>query len=185
MATLWWVMLWVSVVIFAGVMVLLVLAYRAPALLRRLSPTGWIIAGGIAMPVPVLIVLTGASLALGEHLQPRDATRTVEVTAERWAWRFRYDETIVSTNELHLPVGEPVRLEVTGADVIHGFWIPRLGPKIDAIPGHRNIVVVEADRPGTYRGVCAEYCGEGHDVMYFTVIAHEPSDYDSALAGLQ
>ena len=184
LATLWWVMLVVFTVILVGVLVLLLLAYVAPHLLRRLSPTGWVIAGGLAMPIPVLLALTGVSLVLGETLQPRETGRTIEVTAARWNWTFSYGGGAGSTDVLHLPVDEPVRLVVGAEDVIHGFWIPRLGPRIDAIPGYRHSVVVEAERPGTYRGVCVEYCGAGHDVMSFVVEAHAPADYEAIIEAL-
>ena len=172
-------------VILAGVLLLLLLAYVAPHLLRRLSPVGWVIAGGLAMPIPVLFALTGVSLVLGETVQPREASRTIEVVAERWTWTFSYGGGASSRDVLHLPAGEPVRLVVGAADVIHGFWIPRLGPRIDAIPGYRHTVVVEAERPGTYHGVCVEYCGAGHDVMALRVVAHAPEDYGAAIEALQ
>jgi len=83
---------------------------------------------------------------------------------------------------LHIPAGQPVDVLVTSSDVIHSFWSPRLAGKIDAVPGHENVVRLTADRPGTYRGVCAEFCGVGHTDMHFSVVAHPPEEYAQALA---
>lgn len=90
-----------------------------------------------------------------------------------------------SVNEVHIPAGQPVDIHLTSADVIHGFWVPRLGGKIDAIPGRVNVIRIEADRPGSYTGVCAEFCGTGHAHMHFRLIAHEPEDYAEILAELE
>lgn len=181
-------MFWGAVALFLLVMVLLTLAYLRPQALRRLSPTGWIVGGGLLLPIPVLIVLTAASLLLGEQLLPRSdgGIRRIELVAERWAWHFSYPETEASSlNVLHIPAGEPVEVAVRSADVIHSFWIPTLGGKMDAIPGHTNIIRLRADRPGRYQGICAEYCGTGHDFMHFTVEAHAAADYPAALEALR
>lgn len=181
-------MFWGATALFLMVMVLLALSYLQPQLLRRLSPTGWIVAGGLLLPVPVLIVLTGASLVLGEQLLPRadGATPRIDLVAARWEWRFSYPEAgAASLNVLHIPAGEPVEVAVRSADVIHSFWIPTLGGKIDAIPGHANLIRLRADRPGRYQGICAEYCGTGHDFMHFVVEAHAPADYRAALEALR
>jgi cytochrome c oxidase subunit 2 len=170
-------MLWGSVALFVLVMVLLAVSLLRPAWLRRLSPMGWIIAGGLVLPVPVLVALTTTSLILGEQLLPRGAGQTASIVAvaSRWTWQFEYADGSPSTeNVLHLPAGEPVEIAVRSLDVIHSFWIPALGGKIDAIPGHTNTIRLMADRPGRYGGICAEYCGVGHDVMRFTVEAHAP-----------
>lgn len=179
LATLWWVMFWGSVALFALVMVLFFLAYFRSAFLARLKPAHWIIGGGLVLPIPVLVLLTGTALVLGEQLLPRgDEPLRIGVTAERWHWRFHYPNGTTSEEQVvHIPAGQPVDFAVTGGDVIHSFWIPRLGGKIDAIPGHTNLIRLEADQPGTYWGQCAEYCGEGHDIMFFRVEAHEPDTF--------
>lgn len=179
LATLWWVMFWGSVALFALVMVLFFLAYIRSGLLARVKTAHWIIGGGLILPIPVLVLLTGTALVLGEQLLPRgDEPLRIEVTAERWQWRFAYPNGSTSDEQVvHIPAGQPVDFAVTGGDVIHSFWIPRLGGKIDAIPGHTNLIRLEADKPGTYWGQCAEYCGQGHDVMQFRVEAHEPEAF--------
>jgi cytochrome c oxidase subunit II len=188
LAALWWIMFWGATALFMLVMVLLALTYLRPQVLRRLSPTGWIVGGGLLLTVPVLIVLTAASLVLGEQLLPRPdgETRRVELVAERWAWHFSYPEAGTgSTDVLHIPAGEPVEVVVRSADVIHSFWIPTLGGKMDAIPGHTNVIELRADRPGRYQGICAEYCGTGHDFMHFTVEAHPAAAYQAVLQALR
>ena len=79
------------------------------------------------------------------------------------------------TNELHLPVGRPVNLQLTSADVIHSFWVPALAGKLDMLPDHTNTLVLEADEPGVHQSRCAEFCGLEHTKMVLTVVA-EPED---------
>ncbi len=106
----------------------------------------------------------------------------VRVIGEMWWWRVHYldtqgRETLRDANELHIPTGRPVLLELRAADVIHSFWVPRLGGKMDMIPGRTNRLLIQADRPGIYKGQCAEYCGGPHALMGFLVIAHSPEDF--------
>ena len=84
-------------------------------------------------------------------------------------------------NEMRVPVGRPVDVHTQSVDVIHSFWVPRLGGKLDAVPGRTLVVRLQADRAGTYRGQCAEFCGAGHAHMTMTVIAMEPADFDAWL----
>ena len=100
-----------------------------------------------------------------------------------WWWEVRYPQQQITTaNELHIPVGRPVRLELTSADVIHSFWVPRLNGKRDMIPGLKTIFWIQADEPGVYRGQCGEYCGTQHANMAFEVIALESAEFDEWLA---
>lgn len=108
----------------------------------------------------------------------------IEGHAQRWNWSFSHPEgDQVFEDILHIPAGEPVDIAVTSEDVIHSFWVPRLGGKIDAIPGHTNVIRIEADEPGTYWGICAEYCGEGHDGMRFQVEAHDAQSFAELMGG--
>lgn len=179
LATLWWVMFAGSMVLFALVMGLLALTYVRPAWITRLSARQWIIGGGLVMPIPVLVLLTGTALVFGEQLLPKgDVPVRIEAHAQRWSWTFTNpDGTVAEDETLHMPAGEPVDIVVTAEDVIHSFWVPRLGGKIDAIPGHENVIRLEADQPGIYWGICAEYCGSGHETMLFRVEAHSAEDY--------
>ncbi|WEK03864.1 MAG: cytochrome c oxidase subunit II [Candidatus Devosia phytovorans] len=185
-ATLWWIMFWGSVVLFALVLGLLTTSLLRPRLIAQVKPMHWIIGGGLIMPIPILLGLLFAALLLGERLLPlrgADAPMRIEARASQWQWRFAYPDHPAAgeTEVLHLPAGEAVDIVVTAEDVIHSFWIPRLGGKIDAIPGRENVIRLEADKPGIYRGICAEYCGQGHETMGFVVEAHAPADYASAL----
>lgn len=179
-------MFWGSAVLFVLVLGLLAISLFRPALIARIKPMHWIIGGGLIMPTPILLGLLVAALLLGERLLPvpgANAPMRVEAKASQWQWRFAYPEIAgaADSDVLHLPSGEPVDIVVTAEDVIHSFWIPRLGGKLDAIPGRDNIIRLEADKPGTYRGICAEYCGEGHETMGFVVEAHLPADFAAAV----
>ena len=177
---LWWVMFWGAVILFTLVLALLVLSIWRPAWISAVTPRQWIIGGGLVLPIPILIALLASALVLGESLLPReDRTAPLQVYAHasQWQWQFAYPGTEMESEALHLPAGEPVDIVVTAGDVIHSFWVPRLGGKIDAIPGHTNVIRLQADEPGIYRGICAEYCGSGHESMGFVVEAHAPAAF--------
>lgn len=152
---------------------------------RRLGGEKAIWIGGIAFPVVVLTGLLVWGLTLTSHLaagQPTGKEMRVRVVGEMWWWRVHYldaqgRETVRDANELHIPTGVPVMLELQSADVIHSFWVPRLGGKMDMIPGRTNRLMIQADRPGIYKGQCAEYCGGPHALMGFLVVAHAPEDF--------
>jgi cytochrome c oxidase subunit 2 len=109
----------------------------------------------------------------------------VHVTAEQFWWRIAYEtpdgRRIESANELHLPVDSSVEFVLTSTDVIHSFWIPALGGKMDAIPGRTNRLRLEPTKTGVYRGVCAEFCGASHALMSFPVVVHDAPQYASRL----
>jgi cytochrome c oxidase subunit II len=186
-ATLWWIMLGGSIVLTLLTLGLLASSYLHPGAITRFRPAVWIGGLGVAMPIAVITLLLVAALVQGEQLLPRatgDRVMRIDVTAHQFAWTFNYPdiEGARSTdNIVHLPVGVPVDFVVIGEDVIHSFWIPRLGGKIDAIPGHPNRVRLLADRPGRYNGVCAEFCGVGHAEMRFLAEAHEMEDFVAAV----
>lgn len=188
-AELWWVMLIGAVVLFALVMGLLLWTFVRRGD-RGTSPKLWLVGGGLVLPALVLTPLLGYGLLTGErllaHAGATDVMR-VDVEARQWQWTFRYpapDGTRISVNELHIPAGRPIDLHVGSADVIHSFWIPRLGGKIDAIPGHVNLIRLSAEQAGLYRGVCAEFCGTGHTIMDFSVQAYDAGDYAAKLRAL-
>jgi cytochrome c oxidase subunit 2 len=183
-ATLWWVMFWGATALFILVLAILAVALFRPSLIERVKPMHWIVGGGLIMPVPILLALLFAALLLGERLLPHreDAQpMRIEAHARQWEWRFRYPEhpTLGETGVLYLPSGEPIDIVATSEDVIHSFWVPRLGGKMDAIPGHANTIRLQADEPGMYRGVCAEYCGQGHETMSFAVQAFPSPEFMS------
>lgn len=156
-----------------------------PSLKRRLGGERAIWIGGVGFPAVVLTVLLIWGLSLTSHLQAtavRGDEMRVRVTGEMWWWRVAYLDgagrpDILDANELHVPVGIPVLLELQSADVIHSFWVPRLAGKMDMIPGRTNLLRIQADKPGTFGGQCAEYCGGPHALMGFVVIAHTPESF--------
>jgi len=176
-------------VIFLGVMGLLVLALRR----RAGTPVNtrlWLVGGGLVFPLVVLVALFVYSLRTSppwRAMPPKDAL-IVGVTGHMWWWSLRYRDPVsgrevVSANEIRIPVGRPVYLGLTSADVIHSFWVPAIGGKMDMMPGRVQHLLVQADRPGVYRGQCAEYCGEQHARMALHVVAMAPADFDAWLQG--
>jgi cytochrome c oxidase subunit 2 len=173
--------------IFVVVLALFALAMLRPRAIASFGPRRVILWGGLLVPTVILTALVVAAFALGERLlaTPReDMPLRIEVTARQWVWDFRYPDGSVTSGFVQMPVGEDVDFALTSQDVIHGFWIPRLGGKLDAIPGHTNVIRLRADRPGSYGGVCAEYCGTGHAVMPFTVEALPREEFDARIAQL-
>jgi len=194
-ARLWWGMFGFSALVLLVVVALWLCAmWRKPkpltdAQIRRLY-LRWIVGGGIALPVVSLIVLLGFGIPMGYRMLPLPlAGQTplrIDVTGHQWWWEIRYpDAGIVMRNELHLPAGVPVDIHVTSADVIHSFWVPRLAGKLDMIPGRTNILRIQADAPGHFRGQCAEFCGTGHAHMVLNVEAHAQKDFEEWLEAQQ
>jgi cytochrome c oxidase subunit II len=110
----------------------------------------------------------------------------IDVIGYQWWWEFRYPmengDTVVTANEIHVPVGRTVDLRITAADVLHSFWIPQMGGKRDLIPNRINHIVFTPHEAGVYLGQCAEFCGESHALMKMRLIAHEPAEFERWLA---
>lgn len=180
-----WILISMAAAVLLVVLAALYLAlFGRPELQRQVGGTKMIWAGGIAFPLVVLSVLLVYGLSLTRHLSdPIDGSEMrVRVTGEMWWWRVAYLDRrgrpiVHDANELHIPAGQPVVLELDSADVVHSFWVPRLSGKLDMIPGRRNRMRIQADAPGVFGGQCAEYCGGPHALMGFTVIAHEPAAF--------
>ena len=137
---------------------------------------------GIAMPIVVistLFVISDLFVIKTTQAPASTTTRlTVKVIGHQWWWEVRYDGTrAVTANEIHIPTGTRVNVVGTTADVIHSFWVPELNKKVDTIPGQTNVVELDADQPGRYRGQCAEFCGLQHAHMAMYVFADEPSAF--------
>ncbi len=192
LASLWWVMLAFGTAIF-----LLVIGLLFAALLRGRRATAatapddanpdkgrnWPLFA-IGLSVIVLAIVFGYNvytLAVVEN-PPNNPGIKIQVIARRWWWEVRYtDSGIETANEIHIPVGVPVHIELTAYDVIHSFWVPQLHGKMDAIPTRINSLTIQADQPGVYRGQCAEFCGLQHANMGFLVIAQSKADYNNWL----
>lgn len=197
-ALVWWWMLGVAVLVVVGVMVAGWLAMRrgrnssVNAIDDIATSHGWrwMVGGGILLPSAAIAALLVFGTPAGFHQLPLPLTGAggpaplrVDVEARQWDWSLRYPESGVQLhNELRLPVGKPVDIHVGSRDVIHSFWVPRLGGKIDAIPGRTNVVRLQADQAGTFRGQCAEFCGLNHAHMVMTVIAMPANEFEAWLA---
>lgn len=130
--------------------------------------------------VGLLFVLSITTARAVDHPIRREPD--IIVTGHQWWWEVGYPgANAITANEIHVPVGQEMLIGIEAADVIHDFWVPRLGRKVDAIPGRRNFVWIRADKAGDYQGACAEYCGAQHAWMRFRVVAQEPAAYDSWL----
>ena len=145
-----------------------------------------IVLGGILLPLVLLGALSWSGLRQTNDLLAAGDGLVIHVTGERWWWRVRYESpsapTVVAANEIRLPVGERVEFALASTDVIHSFWIPSLGGKMDMIPGRINRLVLEAGEAGTFRGACAEFCGLAHTFMEFDVVVMEPPAFDAWLS---
>jgi cytochrome c oxidase subunit 2 len=144
-----------------------------------------IVSGAVAVTVLVLVGLLVASVWTGRLVASLGASSAVSivVTGHQWWWEIEYEDAVPSrhvttANEIHIPVGRPVVLKVTSRDVIHSFWVPNLAGKRDLIPGYTTAIWLQADRPGTYRGQCAEFCGRQHAHMAFDVVAEAGPDFE-------
>jgi cytochrome c oxidase subunit 2 len=170
-AEIGWVLFAGGAAIFLAVMALASYAVFSKSKPLFLSEKTLIIGGGIVFPTVTLFILMLWSLARasGMHAPDPEALR-IEVVGEQWWWRVRYPG-FETANEIRVPVGRPVLLELTSADVIHSFWVPALGGKLDMIPGRTTRLRVRAERAGEVRGQCAEYCGGPHALMALHVVA--------------
>jgi cytochrome c oxidase subunit 2 len=152
-----------------------------------------IIGGGAVLPTVVLAGLLAYGLAMiPQLLVPASGSALhIAVSGEQWWWRVRYltsgstGGAVELANEIRLPVGARVEFHLESPDVIHSFWIPSLGGKIDMIPGRRNRLALEPTRTGVFRGTCAEYCGTSHALMSLYVVVLEPEDFAAWLAHQQ
>jgi cytochrome c oxidase subunit II len=188
-AGLWWLLFWISVVVSVVVIAMVgwvVIRRRRPQ--TRVSPARgrtFVLVLGVVLPA---LVLTGTYAVGLRGMQvlaepPRPAERTITVIGHLWWWEVRYPgEGFETANEIHVPVGQPVRLRLQTADVIHSFWVPQLMPKTDLLPGRINEMWLLAAEPGIYRGQCAEYCGLQHAHMAFQVVADPPDRFAAWLA---
>src|SRR3984957_18407012 len=133
--------------------------------------------------IPCLIVLTLFSLTartMSISDPPPAPEPDIVVIGHQWWWEVRYPKTgVVAANEIHIPVGRAFSIRLDSADVLHEFWVPELARKITTVPGHPNHIWIEADRPGTYTGICSEFCGTQHAWMHFLVVAESQAEFDA------
>src|SRR3954447_12967094 len=191
---LWWGMLAAAGVVFAGVLALIALSVirrnreGAPQLGSDDKKLGaLVVAFGIVIPVISLVVLffvADIGVVKATDAPTRAQTRmTIDVIAKQWFWEVRYPGSgAVTANEIHIPARTRVNVVLTSPDVIHSFWVPELNKKVDAIPGHPNNLQLYADKPGVFRGQCAEFCGLQHAKMAMAVYADPPARFKAWLS---
>jgi len=183
----WWMSLGAAV-IWVAVLGLAYYVTRARPEAHSETASRWLIlGGGVAFPVVVLTGLLIYGLAMMPALRSTEgADLRIAVAGEQWWWRVRYQpegaEAIELANEIRMPVDSKVVFELSSPDVIHSFWIPSLGGKMDMIPGRVNELVLEPTRTGVFRGVCAEYCGTSHALMEFEAVVMPQDEFDAWLA---
>ena len=195
-AGLWWLMLALGAAIFVIFAVVLAVGLfrprpgdapeAGPQPARRFGP--WMVGGGVALPLVVITVVFGATVRAMRTVPTAapPGALVVEIVGYQWWWEVRYpDEGITTANEMHIPVGRPVALRLTSADVIHSFWVPALGGKLDLLPDRTNTLVLEADEPGRHLNRCAEFCGLQHTLMGMDVVAEAPEAFAAWVADRQ
>jgi cytochrome c oxidase subunit 2 len=190
-------MFWIFVAVLATVWVLTMIALLLS--LRRRRPAGAdplatnpaterrmtiVISVAVGLTLITVILLTGFSYAGQKALYAhKDGALSLTVTGQQWWWQITYEDSqpsrsFTTANEIHIPVGEPVLIKLESTDVIHSFWVPSLTGKMDAITGRQNQLQIQADRPGIYRGQCAEFCGFQHAHMGLLVVAETREDFE-------
>jgi cytochrome c oxidase subunit II len=146
----------------------------------------WIYIGTGVSSVVLLGMLVYFLIVLASVASPASPPRlTLTVTAYDWWWKIDYADdpnparNFNTANEIHIPTGEPVRIRLNSADVVHAFWVPQLAGKTQTIPGQTNEQWIQADRAGVYRGQCSQFCGAQHAHMAFEVVAQKPADFNA------
>lgn len=187
-AELWWFMLAAGGLVYAVVLAALFLALRRAGTRSDGSDRDGrraILVGGVILPALVITATFAVTVRPGGPLfaMSGPAAVPIEVVAHQFWWSVRYPEQNISTaNEIHIPVGTPVRIQLRSEDVVHSFWVPELSGKLDALPGKTNTMTVEATEPGIYSGACAEFCGVGHALMQLVVVAHPADEFAGWIA---
>lgn len=197
---------WFVIVVFSAVTVIMWVLITWVAVRRRGTLTehqpwdasgglGWILIGGLAIPAVILAVVfvwglqTMSAFPLGGN-DAEGQPPMIRIIGHQWWWEVHYtvgnvSQYVITANDIHIPSGQPVTIELQSADVIHSFWVPELHGKVDLIPGMTNRIRVQSDAPRSYRGECAEYCGPQHAHMILSVIADEPVVFERWLAHMR
>ena len=193
-----------SAVIFVVVMILAI--YGVYGRGRAINAQRWIVGGGLVFPAVTLTVLLVYSLAVGNALNAigssnalqlflecfgvgsssaarpaSDGVLRIHVIGKQWWWEVRYDDDVVLANEIRLPTNQPVELVLSTTDVIHSFWAPSLAGKVDMIPGRTTRLRLQTSEEGTFRALCAEYCGGQHALMALFVVTQDASEFNAWL----
>jgi cytochrome c oxidase subunit 2 len=190
-ADLFWIIFGIATVIFVAVTAVLlysIVRFRErpgmPAPRQLHGNTQLEIAWTIVPSIVLLIVLIFTITYINALAEPANTPQTIHVKAiaHQWWWEFQYenaDPAVITADELHIPVGTVVSVDLRSDNVIHSMWVPQLQGKTDVIPGHDNNLWLRADRAGNYRGECTEFCGTQHANMNFLVVAESQDAYSS------
>ncbi len=200
---LWWLFFWITGIVYLIVMaVVLIALFRSRRAQKKASSEtapdlvpdqhsekriGNVIKAAIALTTVILFVFMYSSFRAGRDitsLYRAESPLVIKIVGRQWWWEVEYrhdvpSQNVTTANEIHIPVGRPVRLELESTDVIHSFWVPNLHGKKDLVPGYKTSFVFQADEPGIYWGQCAEFCGHQHAKMRFVVIAESEADFNN------
>jgi len=181
-AWIWWFLFILCSAIFLAVILLTAIAiWTRKSTDNNESPLGnrFIVFTGVVIPGFILLAMLVVSVRSQVVLAMPKTELTVRVTGHMWWWEVEYPELGISTaNEIHIPVDQPVRIELISADVIHSLWVPNLQGKMDLLPDKVNVTWLQAAKAGVYRGQCAEFCGVQHAFMAFEVVALPPDEFN-------
>jgi cytochrome c oxidase subunit 2 len=189
-AELWWLMTALAALIFVALVAFLVptLRQRAEGGAGQSHHKTWLWTTiGISALILTIVFIASERTMAAVHNVAHEEDVLIRVKAWQWWWAVTYDlsgstDTVVTANEIHIPTGRRVRLELTSGDVIHSLWVPNLQGKVDLVPGRVHALRLQAERPGVSRAPCAEYCGVQHAHMTLLVVAHTQAEFDAWLA---
>jgi len=199
LSSLWWIFLGLTATVYVIVMAILIFVFfRVRRAGRESDPdikpdqirekkVANIIKGAVAVTALIMFVLMITSFRAGlamDKLSQAQGPVHIKVTGQQWWWQVEYidDQTpsnnVTTGNEIHIPVGRPIRVDLVSHDVIHSFWLPNLQGKKDLVPNYPTTLYFQADQPGIFWGQCAEFCGYEHAKMRFMVVAEPQEDFD-------
>ncbi len=203
-SNLWWFYFWITLTIYIAVLFLLITSIIRTSSTPILSEANRQIIRpeeksenrrtalvGIAVGISLLLlfVLFLGDLFVGRSLHSLKAANalTIKIIGHQWWWEAIYEDpiasnTVTTANEIHIPVGKPIQIKLDSRDVIHSFWVPNLHGKKDLIPGHPTTLWLMADKAGTYKGQCAEFCGHQHAHMRLLMVAEEQGNFNQWLS---
>jgi len=190
---LYWFIFWITTVMYVlviGAMLWSFIRHKREASAAEEKSVTTLVGGMVGIVTVLLLIILAASSVTGHNIAtPPQGPVDILVRGNQWWWYVEYQggkasDHVVTANEIHIPVGRPARIHLDTSDVIHSFWVPNLAGKLDAIPNHRNVFWLQADKPGVYPGECAEFCGFQHAHMRFFVFA-DPPDKFAAWLGQQ
>src|SRR3954466_4429736 len=194
---LYWVIFWIAFVAFV-----LVVGMFARAASRNIAHSpdplpvlktpeadkraAWAVGSAVAITVLTLFAILAFSVVTGKKVEGLTSKNPISITVigHQWWWEVMYpnpqaDQTVITANEIHIPVGKPVVIQTNSTDVIHSFWAPNITGKRDLIPGYSTAFWFQVDQPGIYRGQCAEFCGLQHAHMGFSIVAQSVPDFQA------